>query len=191
MWHFQRLALLSALGIFCLWLSPAIAQRPQSERPNATDLHAAYCTEILQTTIADSQSLVASFSRPEYSTVPGPNDPPYLLESKAKSEASRREAFAEIESEKATLRRIDLYLKPRVFNLDPLPLVAAKRAAQEDMARIDSAVKSCSNECPFLPDSHPDDSTKCTNACALKAMPDLPEIQKKTMSCSKVEWLPF
>jgi hypothetical protein len=189
--HFRLLANPGTLAILCLWLSPAIAQRPQSERPNATDLHAAYCTEILQTTIAESASLVATYSRPEYSTVPGPNDPPYLLASKARSEASRREAFAEIESEKATLRRIDLYLKPRVFNLDPLPLIAAKRAAQEDMARIDSAVKSCSNECPFLPDSNPDDSTKCTNACTLKAMPDLPQIQKKSMSCSKVEWLPF
>lgn len=191
MWHFPRLAIQSAFTILCLWLTPAIAQRPLSDPPNNTDLHAAYCAEILNSTLETSERLAVPLSGPEYSTIPGPNDPPALLASKAKSEAANRAAKAEVESEKTTLRRIDLYLKPRIFNLDPLPLIAAKRAAQEDIARINSAVKACANECPLLPDTSTDDYMKCSNSCTVKVMPDLPQIQKKTFSCNKVDWLPF
>jgi hypothetical protein len=166
-----------------------MAQAPMSALPNATDLHAAYCTQVLKLLIDGSESTVTLFSGPEYSTVPGPNDPPELRASKAKAAAANREMKASLESQKAMLRKIDLYLKPRFFNLDPLPLVAAKRAAQEDWDRIGSATSACQNECPITLEA--DALTKCNDSCTLRAMPDLPTIQNKTESCIKLDWLPF
>jgi hypothetical protein len=167
----------------------ATAQAPLSAQPTETDLHAAYCTQALQTVVTEGESMLSSFSGPEYSTVPGPNDPPALRESKAKSAASTRASKAELESQKAMLRRLDLYLKPRIFDLNPMGLVAAKRAAQEDWHRIGSATASCQNECPLTLES--DAITKCYTECSTRAMPDLPTIQKKLMSCLTLEWLPF
>jgi hypothetical protein len=166
-----------------------MAQAPLSGQPTETDLHAAYCTQALKYTIEWSQSSMTLLSRPEYSTVPGPNDPPELRASKAKAEASMREMRANLESQKAMLRKLDLYLKPRIFNLDPIPLVAAKRAAQEDWDRIGSATSACQNECPMSLQA--DALTKCNNECASRMMPDLPTLQKKVKSCLNLEWLPF
>ena len=169
----------------------ATAQAPLSARPTETDLHAAYCTEVLKFLIEGSQSSVTLYSGPEYNTVPGPNDPPELQASKAKGEAAMREMKARLESQKAILRKIDLYLKPRIFDLDPIPIVAAKRAAQEDRDRLGSATSGCQYACPLLPDSKADDLTKCNDECAARSMPDLPTIQKKIKSCLSIEWLPF
>jgi hypothetical protein len=167
----------------------SMAQAPMSGQPTVTDLHAAYCTQVLKYIIEGSESSVTLFSGPEYSTVPGPNDPPELRASKARAEASKREMKASLESQKAMLRKLDLYLKPRLFDLDPIPLVAAKRAAQEDWDRIGSTTSACQNECPISLEA--DAATKCNNECATRAMPDLPTIQKKMKSCVNLEWLPF
>jgi hypothetical protein len=165
------------------------AQAPVSGQPNATDLHAAYCTQVLKFLIDGAESSATLFSGPEYSTVPGPNDPPALLASKAKAAAANRDMKASLESQKAMLRKIDLYLKPRFFDLDPIPLVAAQRAAQEDWNRIGAATGACQSECPITLEA--DALTVCMNACTARAMPDLPTIQRKTKSCLNLDWLPF
>jgi hypothetical protein len=172
----------------------ASAQAPLSAQPTETDLHAAYCTQALAILINSSESLLADLSGHEYSTVPGPNDPPYLRESKAKSAAANADARANVESLKAMSRKIDLYLKPRLFDLNPMGLVAAKRAAQEDWSRIDSIPSRCQNECPLKSDPTIEDITdrqKCYDVCSARTMPDLPAIQKKMKSCRNLEWLPF
>jgi hypothetical protein len=168
-----------------------VAQQPQSAQPTETDLHAAYCTQVLKYLVEQLESSVTLFSGSEYSTVPGPNDPPELRASKAKAESAMREMRASLASEKAMARRLDLYLTPRLFNLDVVGIVAARRAAQEDWERIGSATSGCEKECPLIPDRKTDDPTKCNNECTLRAMPDLPTIQRKVKSCASLEWLPF
>lgn len=168
----------------------ALAQTPaMSSLPTETDLHAAFCTQALKTLIAEGESSMRFFSGPEYSTVPNPNDPPELRASKEKAEASNKEMKATLESERAMLRKIDLYLKPRILNLDPVPLLAAQRAAQEDWERIQSAVSNCQNKCPMSLSA--DAATKCNNDCATQTMPDFPTVQHKMKSCLNLEWLPF
>jgi hypothetical protein len=172
----------------------ATAQAPLSAQPTETDLHAAYCTQALTIIINFGESLLADFSGPEYSTVPGPNDPPDLRESKAKSAAANQDARSVIESQKAMLRKIDLYLTPRLFDLNPLGLVTAKRAAQEDWDRIQSIPSKCENECPLKPNPAIEDLTnrqKCYDTCSARTMPDLPAIEKKVQSCQNLDWLPF
>ena len=162
---------------------------PMSTPPTETDLHAAFCTQVLKTLIADSMNHVSDLSGPEYSTVPNPNDSPELRASKEKAEAANQESKASLESQKAMLRRIDLYLKPRFFDLDPLPLAAAKRAAQEDWKRMQSAMSTCTSKCPMSLEA--DALIKCNSDCAKRAMPDLPTIQQKMQSCLNLKWLPF
>ena len=185
----DRFAVAAVLTLALTAAAAAAAQAPLSAQPTETDLHAAYCTEALRATIAESESILSSLSGPEYSTVPGPNDPPALRESKAKSAAANQASKAQLESEKAMLRKLDLYLKPRIFDLNPMGLVAAKRAAQEDATRIGAAISGCQSACPMTFGNN--DDTKCYSACATRAMPDLPTIQKKLRSCLNLEWLPF
>jgi hypothetical protein len=68
----------------------AIAQAPMSVQPTETDLHAAYCTQVLKILIEQVESSQTFLSGPEYSTAPEPNDPPELRASKAKSEAATK-----------------------------------------------------------------------------------------------------
>jgi hypothetical protein len=176
-----------------MFATSAMAQTPQIAQPTNTDLHAAYCIQVLQTSILESESILSSFSGPEYNTVPDPNDPPAVRESKAKAAAATRASKADLESQKAMLRRLDLYLKPRIFDPNPMGLVAAKRAAQEDWNRIGSATSSCQNECrpAALNDGNINAYTKCTDECVARAMPDLATFQNKTQSCVNLDWLPY
>lgn len=176
-------------AVFVLFLSAAAtAQQPFSAQPTETDLHAAYCTQYL-TFLIDVGSTPPPGPQP--STVPDPNDPPAVRESKAKLAASNRNVKASLGSFKAMLRKLDLYLKPRMIDLEQFPLVAAKRAAQEDWDRFGSAWTACDKECPLVPNAQTDNLTKCHDECVARAMPDLPMIQKKTQSCQNLEWLPF
>jgi hypothetical protein len=169
----------------------ATAQAPQSEQPTETDLHAAYCTVVLQYVVSTSEALV-HFSGPEYdSTAPDPNDSPEWRAVREKADSSLRIAKATLESQKEMLRKIDLYLKPRVSGLNPIPLQIAKRSAQDEWNRMGFAVVGCQNECRVLPDSKSDDLTKCNYECAARAMPDATKIQEKIKSCQSLEWLPF
>jgi hypothetical protein len=181
---------ITALAVSLLLPAQAgMAQAPTLSLPTETDLHAAYCTQVLKIIIEGSEASDTLYSRPEYSTVPGPNDPPELRASKAAAEASRMEMKALLDSQKAMLRKLDLYLKPRLLSLDPIPLVAAQRAAQEDWDRFGSATSACQNDCPMSLGA--DAAIKCNKGCAARAIPDLPTLQKKTMSCVNLEWLPF
>jgi hypothetical protein len=189
-----RETIMAAAILMLSLTNSATAQAPLSAQPTETDLHAAYCTQALATLIDISESALAFSSGPKYSTTPGPNDPPYLRDSKAKLAAANRDAIADIEAMKAMSRKIDLYLKPRLFDLNPMGLVAAKRAAQEDWSRIDSIPSRCQNECPLKPDPTIEDLTdrqKCYDVCSARTMPDLPAIQKKMKSCRNLDWLPF
>jgi hypothetical protein len=81
----------------------------------------------------------------------------------------------------ATLKRLQLYLVPRMVHLDPTGLAAAATAAKDDEARIKQTGESCRTECATA------DPT-CLHACFKEKMPDLPDLPKKWTTCSKLNW---
>jgi hypothetical protein len=112
----------------------------------------------------------------------------------ATSNPTRDELVASMQNylnaSRATLRRLALYLAPRVLNLnlDPTGLMGAQAAAIEDVSRFESAAASCLPECPITDTPK---STVCMNECVARKMPDVDVIKKKVQACRDLSWLPF
>jgi hypothetical protein len=182
------LRLTACTAVSMLLLSDTgIAQVPQPSPPTETDLHAAYCTEVINTEIGMVEAALASY--PTFDTTPSATDTEPLRKAKAKVEANLRTIKAGLDTEKAILNKLHLYLLPRLLYLDPLGLVGAQTAAKDDLARIKSALSSCQNECPASLESSA--LQTCSTECTTRAMPDLAAVQKKLKSCQDLEWLPF
>lgn len=174
----------------CHYLVPLVASvvlsssevcqaQAQVQPPNPTDLHAAYCIAVLQDTAGRAREGLAELQPPKNE----PPEPPAMRDAREKALASGQSALDEV---LACLRKIRLYLVPRIMYLDPTGLVAASTAAKEDLARLSKAADSCTNRCIAK-----GDLSLCTTACMRQEMPDLPGLQKKWKSCSEPDWLPF
>jgi hypothetical protein len=164
--------LLSNVGV-------ANAQTPQMTPPTETDLHASYCSEVIaKLDIPYYEHALVSLALPSGATSNPERDA--LVASMQNYLAASR----------ATLRRLALYLAPRVLNLnlDPVGIVAAQAAANDDIRRIEAAASSCLPECPITDTPK---STVCMNACAARKMPDVDVIKKKFQACRDLSWLPI
>ena len=147
----------------------------QSVPPNETDLHASYCIEV--------NNSYVDYSRTALSTLN--NEPPSAVK-----DEDLKAILAASNAINANLKKLQLYLVPRLAYIDRLGLLGASGAATDDLARIRSATSMCEDKCPAPNTSKGMDGyTKCVSDCA--ALPDLASIQKKLKSCSELDWLPF
>jgi len=162
-----------------------IAETPSSSR-TGTDLHAAYCTEVIRNFIGEAESMLSQEN--SYSTVPNVDDTAAVRTSKAKLEAANRKVKDGLDSNKNRLSRLNRYLQSRPNYPD---ILAAQKAAKNDIARINALVTSEACSACFSPDADTSETTKCMNECSTRVMPDLPSIQNKRQSCQNLGWLPF
>ena len=95
--------------------------------PTDTDLKAAYCTPILK---ANEESL-ASWMNSPFSA----------------SATNRKDMEAKAEEVSRSLRRVRLYLIPRLQYLDSHALLAASRSGEEDYAASIKAAEACISLC--------------------------------------------
>jgi hypothetical protein len=165
----------------------AVAQAPALMQPTETDLHAAYCIQTLSYGIEAAESVLASV--PNTSTVSDAADSEEVRTAKANLESTNRTIRANLDSHRAMARKLNLFLQPRAFNLDPLGLLSAQQSAKDDWARVKSATSGCQSQCPTSLETSA--LAKCNTECVTRAIPDLPTIQKKVKSCYELEWLPF
>jgi hypothetical protein len=90
--------------------------------PNPTDLRAAYCIEVTKTMINMMQQALSEVSKPL---------PPNASAELAKKLSATIEiAQNGLAAENATLRKLQLYLLPRMQYINPLGVVAAQRSAK-------------------------------------------------------------
>ncbi|MGO9512564.1 MAG: hypothetical protein ACLP2F_02835 [Steroidobacteraceae bacterium] len=166
----------STAGAMLLLTGAGIAQTPLTSPPNETDVHAAYCIEVIKYQIRLGESILASQDK---NTVPG-------AAAAAPSEAIK----ANIDTQRATLRKLNLYLLPRLVDLDQIRIAGAKSTAKDDLARFNSAMSACQSQCPMSPGFDAGALRKCAAECATRAMPDFATIQMKLESCQDLQWLP-
>jgi len=169
----MKRTILVALLLACVGVVNA-----QTMPPNETDLHASYCIEVNNFYVGYSQTALSTLN----------NGPP----SAAKDDALKT-ILSAANAINANLRKLQLYLVPRLSHIDPLGLMGASGAAKEDLARLQSANSACQDKCAKAAYTSEgiDAYMKCVAECTALAMPDLASIQKKLKSCSELDWLPF
>jgi hypothetical protein len=146
-----------------VWSSLARA----AELPSQVDLRAAYCVAILQDSY--SASLVASMG---------------LTDPKDKERPQKR-----LTDTQANLRRLQLYLLPRLSYLDPSGLLAATTSGKEDVARLKAHQQRCQTFCVPGSSNDPFFQGMCMLGCqvAESREPTLARIRV----CESLNWLPF
>jgi hypothetical protein len=144
--------------MLCTALVAATFSAQAQQLPNQVDLKAAYCIPIAQNEIA-------------LLTTPVPDNSPPLAD-------EYKRMFAQTLDKKNTnLRRLQLYLVPRVQYLDTLGLEAARKRGEEDAARASRDVSACISGCQDITCI-----TKCSNES---------EAAVRTRTCNDLSFLPF
>jgi hypothetical protein len=148
-----------------VWSSLARA----AELPSQVDLRAAYCVAILQDSY--SASLVASM---------GLTDP---------KDKERPQKW--LTDTQANLRRLQLYLLPRLSYLDPSGLLAATTSGKEDVARLKAHQRRC--QTTFCDTGVSPNDPFFQHMCVLGCQVD--ESRNPTLArirvCESLNWLPF
>jgi hypothetical protein len=132
------------------------------ELPSEIDLRASYCIPIVQHFI--------SYAR---SNIPDEEDP--------KIRATKQEVLTETQ---ADLRRLQLYLFPRIPHLDKAGVAAAMTRADEDWVKSGKHGKACSAKCAHLLGK--DSWLSCHKPCT-----DNNPFHPRMKSCFDLSWLPF
>jgi hypothetical protein len=133
---------------------PALGQ----QLPGEADLKSAYCIRVIQYQL----SILGSGSLEGYS----PDIQRLILD--------------ERESTSSRLRRLQLYLVPRIPHLDSGGIAAAMKAGDEDVARANQRADSCVAECQGKP-----------STCMADCSKSMPENTARMARCSDLSWLPF
>lgn len=164
------------VAIFLAGSVPAVAQFTPRTPPTETDLHASYCSEVIdKLDIPYYEKALAAI---------GPPDPATPNPAKDETAASIQ---SYLDASKAALRKLTMYLAPRVLNnVDPIGLAVAKASADDDINRIQAAISSCAPGC-----TEPSTSTACMNECGARRVPDIAVIQNKFKACRDLSWFPF
>jgi hypothetical protein len=129
-----------------------LVRAQQLPPPDTTDLHVAYCVGALKAEIDEMQHRLAQ-------------DPQGTL---TKMNAS--------------LKRLQLYLQPRLRTIDPTGIQTAQRSGKNNWDRLTSTIMNCLSEC------RGDD--QCYNQCTTRKMPDFHPVQNNQNACATLDWLP-
>lgn len=152
---------------------PATAERP----PTKVELRAAYCIPLLQVEVAFFADVVPGLERwlqAEGQRLEGQQ----LQEQRAKIEQTKQIA----REREAALHRLQLYLWPRVAELEPPGVLAATNRAQADLRTIGEGISRCESQC-----SSPAASFDCLSRCVMVDA----ELQARLDGCHNPSWLPF
>jgi hypothetical protein len=159
----QMKTLKTMLLALALLLLPALGRAQDVKTlPSEIDLRAAYCIPIVQHIISVFRSVGHELDPPE----------------------NKKLVDEVLDGLRADLRRLQLYLLPRLTHLTPLGVVVARRRAQEDLAQLDDYGKTCSAKCDHL--RYKSSWSSCNTKCQA-ANPLNPRLQ----TCSDLGWLPY
>jgi signal transduction histidine kinase len=132
------------------------------ELPSEVDLRAAYCIPYVQ----------------QFINAVGP--PETFVQDPEVKEAAEQ-LLSQLTSD---LRRLQLYLMPRIRHLDSLGLTTALQRGKEDVGKMYEYSKTYSTKCD-RPQHKPSQ-----DSCFKKCMADSP-FKTRLESCSDLRWLPF
>ena len=169
------------LGIILIAVSRSYAVAGDIE-PSDADLHAAYCTQILKNELALGQHLTHSLENSPTSSgshAQALNDARNLALQSAKNL---------VQTDSALLNRVQLYLLPRIYNMEMVGNLTAMAAARTDFARLQSMVNSCLTKVCMINHKSPSCDLK---QCYIGKMPDYVAVSHKVKSCQSLQWLPY
>ena len=145
-----------------------LVQSAAAELPSESDLRAAYCIPIVRHVISVFRSVEKD------------------LRDFLSNEASNA-LLQGIQESSADLRRLQLYLMPRLPYLAPTGLTVAMKQAEEDLASLDAHAKqTCRPKCHHLLKKSVQAESSCTEKCML----DHPAHSHR-QRCSDLRWLPY
>lgn len=145
--------------------------------PTDMELRASYCIPVVRFD-ADIYSKIIHILVEDSQRDPNPKDLT-LAQEREKLLADVRRYLDETRS---ALRRLQLYMIPRLVELDPTSLVIATARAKEDLELIQKIVPVCEERCIKNFDS------ECLDECSKQLIPD---IRQRFESCRNLSWLPF
>jgi len=142
--------------------------------PSQVDLRAAYCIPLLQYAVSEIEHIAS------------------LLRDNAQLFTPEHQAVGRAVSEKTlsktatNLRRLQLYLLPRLPYLAAYGIVAAKKSGEEDYARLKEDAKACDTKCnnAFA------NNSSAALSCTLQCNSDSP-VRARMSICEDLSWLPF
>jgi GTPase SAR1 family protein len=150
--------------------------------PTDIELHAVYCIPMVNSEIAIIRTVISTVETELQAEVRTPNlslKNPSLFRKLKELLPKWRQELSDTES---ALRRLRLYIAPRMYDLDPTSLLTASLRAEEDLDLIRKKADVCAVEC-----SKNDAPSNCVNTCA-----DLgPEFRQRLEACRKPSWLPY
>lgn len=132
------------------------------ELPSEVDLRAAYCIPYLQEFINAARL------------------PPMLVDSPEAQQAAE-ELLSDLTSD---LRRLQLYLVPRLRYLDPLGIAAARKKGEEDLVKLHKYSETCRTKCQHFLNKPSQES--CFKTCHADA-----PVNIRFKVCGDLSWLPF
>lgn len=136
--------------------------------PSEIDLRAAYCIPVVQNSIKVTKSFIDADAE----------------QSSTKSSKILEDTLAE---HTEYLRRLQLYLLPRISHLEPLGLETAMQRAKEDLAKSEQHGKSCQTKCKASAKQSFSKEIDCIQKCA-QAHPLWPRL---SVCSDHLRWLPY
>jgi hypothetical protein len=158
-------------AIFLATVCSAAAQVQTGEQPTSDDLRAAYCLEVTKSHAAIFEGLLR-----------GDGNPPEV----------QRLLGAQAEREHDVLRRLELYLFPRLDRLDPTQIILAQQSARADMDALAKVGNFCMANAPECGPHQPvADALACSERCAEGRMPTFASVRARVTACQSPNWLPM
>jgi hypothetical protein len=133
------------------------------ELPSEVDLRAAYCIPIIQRSVDEMMSGENSVKDPEQ---------------KARLAYSLSKA-------RTDLRRLRMYLVPRIEHLDPFELAVASKRGKEALVEENEYLNQCAPKCGRI-----DNEFSEWGPCLMKCFTGNP-VRTRTKACFDLSWLPF
>jgi len=155
---------------------PVMAERT----PTDIELRAAYCRALLATNLNQAQQRADHLLQDLRSS----NGPIDRRVEKKLQEALLLHRQAREKTER-NLRRFDLYLVPRLHELDLLQLIIADKRGEEDSNSLLSDATGCTQSCRLPASNYENCSEACFRNKGLYALSD------RIKSCQSPTWLPF
>lgn len=144
-------------AVICACNGAALSQ----QLPNQIDLKAAYCLPIARYWLGKIQN---------------ENTEKWSVE-------AQKLWTTGLQTQSATVRRMEHYLVPRISDLDAVSIALASQSGQEDITRFQRTVNACIARCAI---DRRDEFPACTRACG-----DENGVVLRMRTCNNASWLPF
>lgn len=173
----MRYTILRILAVAVSILIPCrvvIAQR----LPTDTELRATYCMPVVSNDIELQRQAIQLLDE-TFKSEERIQKAPALFRLFKNAKVEMQQNLVDSQS---ALRRLTLYILPRMADLDATSLLIAKKRAEEDVDLIRRKGNACIQQC-----IQSTDVSQCVSACANLG----PEFKQRLQSCRNLSWLPF